>query len=72
MYKPPEGHKLALYFYRMADGTSGKPSGDPEMADYDSRDGSFTCAGARGLWHPRPGSIGSPWLKPSGARHSTN
>ena len=53
-YNPPEGHKLALYFYPMADGPSGKPSGDVEMADYDARDGSFTMPGPDG-YGIRPG-----------------
>jgi hypothetical protein len=52
MYKPPEGRKLALYFYPMADGTSGNPAGDAEMADYDSRDGSFTVPGREGSGIP--------------------
>ena len=71
MYKPPEGHKLALYFRPMADGTSGNPTGDVEMADYDPSDGSFTVPGREGMAF-RPGSIGSPLWKPSGARHSTS
>jgi hypothetical protein len=52
MYKPPEGRKLALYFYPMADGTSGNPAGDVEMADYDARDGSFTVPGREGSGIP--------------------
>jgi hypothetical protein len=53
-YNPPEGHKLALYFYPMAEGTSDKPTGDVEMADYDARDGSFTVPGRDG-YGIRPG-----------------
>jgi hypothetical protein len=45
MYKPPEGRKLALYFCLMVDGASTQPTGVVEMADYDSRDGSFTVPG---------------------------
>ena len=52
IYKPPEGRKLALYFYPMADGTSGNPAGDVEMADYDARDGSFTVPGREGYGIP--------------------
>jgi hypothetical protein len=52
VYKPPEGHKLALYFYPMADGTSGNRSGDAEMADYDARDGSFKVPGREGYGIP--------------------
>ena len=47
VYKPPEGHKLALYFHQLADGTSDKPTGFVELANYDARDGSFTVPGAR-------------------------
>jgi hypothetical protein len=53
-YNPPEGHKLALYFYPIAVDTSGKPAGDVEMADYDPKDGSFTVPGAEG-YGIRPG-----------------
>jgi hypothetical protein len=53
-YNIPEGHKLALYFHPMADGTSVKPNGDVEMADYDARDGSFTVPGRDG-YGIRPG-----------------
>jgi hypothetical protein len=53
-YNVPDGHKLALYFHPMADGTSAKPGGDVEMADYDARDGSFTVPG-RGGYGIRPG-----------------
>ena len=48
MYKPPEGRKIALYFCLMADGASAQPTGAIEMADYDSRDGSFTVPGREG------------------------
>ena len=48
VYEPPEGRKLALYFYPMADGTSDRPTGDVEMADYNSKDGSFTVPGSEG------------------------
>jgi hypothetical protein len=48
MYKPPEGRKLAIYFHPIKDGTSDKSSGEMEMADYDSRDGSFTVPGREG------------------------
>jgi hypothetical protein len=48
MYKPEEGRKLALYFYPMNEGTSDKPTGEVEMADYDPRDGSFTVPGRDG------------------------
>jgi hypothetical protein len=48
MYKPPDGHKLALYFCPMKDETSGKPPGDVELANYDPRDGSFTVPGREG------------------------
>jgi hypothetical protein len=53
-YNVPDDHKLALYFHPMADGTSAKPSGDVEMADYDARDGSFTVPGRDG-YGIRPG-----------------
>ena len=53
-YNIPDGHKLALYFHPMADGTSDKPSGDVEMAEYDPRDGSFTVPGRDG-YGIRPG-----------------
>jgi hypothetical protein len=53
-YKPSEGRKLALYFYPMKDGTSVDPSGDVEMADYNSKDGSFTVPGREG-YGIRPG-----------------
>jgi hypothetical protein len=54
MYKPPDGRKLALYFYPMDVDASGKPAGDVEMADYDPSNGSFTVPGrdGRGI---RPG-----------------
>jgi hypothetical protein len=48
MYKPPDGHKLALYFYPMPGEVSATPTGDVEMADYDPRDGSFTVPGREG------------------------
>ena len=48
IYEPPEGRKLALYFYPIAEGTAGNPSGDVEMADYNSKDGSFTVPGREG------------------------
>jgi hypothetical protein len=48
MYKPPDGHKVALYFCPMAGEASTSPAGDVEMADYDSRDGSFTVPGRDG------------------------
>jgi hypothetical protein len=47
-YTPPEGHKLALYFYPIADGTPGKPAGEVEMAQYNESDGSFTVPGRQG------------------------
>ena len=47
-YEPPAGRKLALYFYPMTDGASSDPSGDVEMADYNSKDGSFTVPGREG------------------------
>ena len=52
MYKPEEGRKLALYFYPMNEGTSDKPTGEVEMADYDPRDGSFTVPGREGQGIP--------------------
>jgi len=48
IYQPPEGRKLALYFYPIAGGTAGNPVDEPEMADYDPRDGSFTVPGREG------------------------
>ena len=48
VYKPPEGRKLALHFHQLADGTSDKPTGFVELADYDARDGSFTVPGREG------------------------
>jgi hypothetical protein len=54
VYQPPEGRKLALYFYPMKDGTSGDSSRDVEMADYNSKDGSFTVPGSEG-YGIRPG-----------------
>jgi hypothetical protein len=52
IYNPPEGHKLAIYFYLVADETPGKPAGDVEMANYDARDGSFTVPGRDGYGIP--------------------
>jgi hypothetical protein len=52
VYKPPEGRKLALYFYPMIDDTSGNPAGDPQMANYDARDGSFSVPGREGYGIP--------------------
>ena len=54
IYEPPAGRKLALYFCPMKDGTSGDPSGEVEMADYNSKDGSFTVPGSEG-YGIRPG-----------------
>jgi hypothetical protein len=54
VYLPPEGRDLALYFYPMKDGTSGDPAGEFEMADYNSKDGSFTVPGREG-YGIRPG-----------------
>jgi hypothetical protein len=54
IYEPPAGRKLALYFCPMKDGTSVDPSGDVEMADYNSKDGSFTVPGRDG-YGIRPG-----------------
>ncbi len=54
IYEPPEGRKLALYFCPIEDGTSGDPTGDVEMADYNSKDGSFTVPGREG-YGIRPG-----------------
>jgi hypothetical protein len=48
MYKPPDDHKLALYFCPMPGEASATPTGDVEMADYDPRDGSFTVPGREG------------------------
>jgi hypothetical protein len=48
MYKPPDGHKLALYFCPMPGEGSAPPTGDVELADYDSRDGRFTVPGRDG------------------------
>ena len=48
MYKPPDGHKLALYFCPMPGEGSAPPTGDVEMADYDPRHGSFTVPGREG------------------------
>jgi hypothetical protein len=53
MYKPPEGHKVALYFCPMPGEGSPPPSGHVEMADYDSRDGRFTVPGRDGSGVPR-------------------
>jgi hypothetical protein len=53
MYKPPDGHKLALYFCPMPGEASATPTGDVEMADYDPRDGSFTVPGRDGNGIPR-------------------
>jgi hypothetical protein len=53
-YNPPDGHKLALYFHPISDGTSDKPPGDVEMADYDSSNGTFTVPG-QGGYGIRPG-----------------
>ena len=54
IYEPPAGRKLALYFYPIKDGTSGNSSGEAEMADYNSKDGSFTVPGSEG-YGIRPG-----------------
>ena len=53
-YKPPEERKLALYFYPIAEGTAGNSVDEPEMADYDPRDGRFTVPGPEG-YGIRPG-----------------
>jgi hypothetical protein len=53
MYKPPDGHKLALYFCPMPGEGSAPPTGDVEMADYDARDGRFTVPGPDGSGIPR-------------------
>ena len=53
MYKPPDGHKLALYFCPMPGEGSAPPTGDVELADYDSRDGRFTVPGRDGSGIPR-------------------
>ena len=52
MYKPPEGRKLALYFYPMKDGTSGNPTGERGNGGLRSEGWQLHGAGARGLWHP--------------------
>ncbi len=52
MYKPPDGHKLALYFCPMPGEASATRTGDVEMADYDPRDGSFTVPGREGYGIP--------------------
>jgi hypothetical protein len=49
-YKPPEGHKVAIYFYPI--GASGNTAGDVEMADYDARDGGFKVPGREGYGIP--------------------
>jgi hypothetical protein len=49
IYKPPQGHKLALYFCPIAEPSSPTPNGDIEMADYNSQDGTFTVPGVEGL-----------------------
>ncbi len=54
IYEPPAGRKLALYFCPIKDGTSGDPSGEMEMAEYNSKDGSFTVPGSEG-YGIRPG-----------------
>jgi hypothetical protein len=54
IYEPPAGRKLALYFYPMKDETSRNPTGEVEMADYNSKDGSFTVPGSEG-YGIRPG-----------------
>jgi hypothetical protein len=54
IYEPPAGHKLALYFCPIKAGTAGDPAGDVEMADYNSKDGSFTVPGSEG-YGIRPG-----------------
>jgi hypothetical protein len=48
IYEAPGGRKLALYFHPMKDGTSLDPTGEVEMADYNSKDGSFTVRGREG------------------------
>jgi hypothetical protein len=48
IYQPPEGRKLALYFCPIKDDMSRDPSGEMEMADYNSKDGSFTVPGVDG------------------------
>ncbi len=51
-YKPAEERKLALYFYPIAEGTAGNPVDEPEMADYDPSNGSFTVPGRAGYGIP--------------------
>ena len=53
-YQPPEGRKLALYFCPVKDDNSLDPNGEMEMADYNSKDGSFTVPGREG-YGIRPG-----------------
>ncbi len=53
MYKPPDAHKLALYFCPISAEGSAAPAGDIEMADYDPRDGRFTVPGREGHGIPR-------------------
>jgi hypothetical protein len=48
VYQPPDGRKLALYFYPMKSETPGNTATEIEMADYDPRDGSFTVPGREG------------------------
>ena len=51
-YKPPEERKLALYFYPIAEGTAGNSVDEPEMAEYDPRNGSFTVPRHEGYGIP--------------------
>ncbi len=53
MYKPLDGHKLALYFCPMHGEGSATQTGDVVMANYDPRDGRFTVPGRDGYGIPR-------------------
>ncbi len=48
-YVPVEGRTIDVYFYPLVEGAGSASSvGDPEMADYNEADGSFTVPGRDG------------------------
>ena len=53
MYKPPEGRKVAIYFYQTK-GADGKDmAGEAEQAEYNANDGTFSVSGREGSGIPK-------------------
>ena len=53
MYKPPEGRKVAVYFYQIKAADGKTTSGEAELAAYNAIDGSFTVPGREGYGIPK-------------------